>query len=864
MTITRSKFQRSTQYPFRFHRCIYRLKRSEEKEDPQQSKAGQFTGPASLKIKVLSTRGPFAGRTANLPLSQSRFFFTNIGQHSLEIVEAVVDPLHHSETGIAAESSLAVEVGKQKLAPGEHTMVTVSGLVPSAPSVYTSTLRITPKTGTPLATGIELIVKARSFWGFACILLGLMLVGIINTLDSESGIQGDLRRALLARQEVYDLIQQRPPPHRYALLVGNINRRLDATIAALQEPRTVSFVDYRATEALEQMQTTTALIADLRSALSAAPLGEIEITDLVKEWGRLQAVFKDLSNRFLTSDPPASGDSLQQRLIAFNSLAAQRILGPLLASYMHDFPYQINRVKLLREAGRLHDAASQAVSVRRWMQRAADVVKQQVQLLAYFQQISANNLATEIRIRKRLETTAIGAVQRAHIIELLEQAAATLKERFNWQAIQKVNQRILKAREELTRAEAHAVLTAAKKASVQESKESSLEGVEAVLDQGAKLKRNPNGKVVAEEKTAWLRRVATAWDERLSTLPKPVPQTMFTELEALKAAIESNNLNALSNHIKGLLDQWTDYSSKRAQLKIQSATIPLCLQLREDLFIDLEATRQVMRRLDANPNLLKWERQHDRLLSKIKETPDRIEKIEPDCLETFTDLSTASFQLSNEVDNVMWNTALLPYETKRQIATELGTLLSPDTLHNLISNLRQLHINVQTHSDEIYEGRQVSFEIGNLNPTWGPGVMVAIDFGDDSQQTLSAETLQKTKSVMHVYKNARSVTITVKAAESFKPGTTEPIGAILGEGELYQLSVAPSPVTAKRKLADNLFNVRFGLALLIAAVLYFGQFYTKKAVFGESRFDYVQALALGFAVSVAVNNLPQAIIALFK
>jgi hypothetical protein len=149
-------------------------------------------------------------------------------------------------------------------------------------------------------------------------------------------------------------------------------------------------------------------------------------------------------------------------------------------------------------------------------------------------------------------------------------------------------------------------------------------------------------------------------------------------------------------------------------------------------------------------------------------------------------------------------------------------------------------------------GRQIEFKIDNLAPNWGPGVNVGVDFGDGPPAIMTAEELSK-NGVTHRYKDAKSFAVVAIA-----PGAIEPTQKALGEGKLQQhLSISPSPISAARQLADNFFNARFGLALLIAGLLYFWSYYAQKTVFGANAFDYAQAFALGFAVSLAVNDLPQ-------
>lgn len=121
----------------------------------------------------------------------------------------------------------------------------------------------------------------------------------------------------------------------------------------------------------------------------------------------------------------------------------------------------------------------------------------------------------------------------------------------------------------------------------------------------------------------------------------------------------------------------------------------------------------------------------------------------------------------------------------------------------------------------------------------------------------SAEDLQKNLWFSHAYSTAQTFKPIITAAEAFKPGTLEPIGKKLGDGQLTDLTISPSPILAAQHLADIFFNARFGLALFVAALLYFWRYTVMKPVFGANAFDYVQAFTLGFAVSLAVNDLPQ-------
>lgn len=579
------------------------------------------------------------------------------------------------------------------------------------------------------------------------------------------------------------------------------------------------------------------------------------MADLGHEWTDLKDNFAALSKQFLIPTPP--GSSLMQRLGAFDAWAAERLLRPPIVFFTNDFAYHIIHVHLLYASGRNQDAANEAAAVRRWMQRAADFVNAQAQLLTFFVQRSANNMATAARIRQRVETEGIAADRHAAILKSLDNTALLLSEPLNWQVRRAVNQRIEEARTETLRAAKDTMLTAVESARVLEEKEDSIESVQAIFNEGAKLKRGADGKIDPKEKTAWLRRNVAAWRTRLATLPDPNPPPLRAELDAIEVAIEADDLDAVSSHVHRLFEQWTAYRTARANSLILKVTAPFCVRMRDDMLVDLEATQQMMRRLEGNPNLQKWEGELDRLRIKTNATPDLAEKMPLDCLDVLYGLSANAYQLLSEVDSAMWSATALPDVTKHELATDLGTSLTPEALANLISDVRPLSIEVTTPHNELYAERQIEFKIANLGPDWGPGVMVAVNFGDGQPEIMTAEDLRKNKLVMHIYKDAESFTVAAIAAEAFKPNTMQPVQKPLGEGKLQQFSISPSPISAARKLADTFFNARFGLALLIAGLLYFWRYHATKAVFGANTFDYAQAFALGFAVSLAINDLPQ-------
>ena len=828
---------------------------NDEKESPE--KGSPLAGPALVTIHVASPRGPFAREGARLPIAHTHLSVVNTGKVPVELTGLTLDLLQQSKTGTRVESSLTVGAAPQNLAPGESAEVKISGSIPATPGVYTSTLRIAPAQGAPLAIRVEFRVAARAFWGVACMVLGLSLVALINVLDSESGIKGKLHDALLARETERERQQQTPPPHSLAARADNIDREFDAAITSLQRPRQLSFIDHRKADAQAHMTAAEALTVDLLKTLSNKPRGAIEVADLAQEWKALSDHFSALSRLFVV--PPTQGASLAQRLGAFDAWAAQRLLQPDIAFFTDELTKDTAHVELLYAAGRGHDAAEAATIVRRRMQRAADAVNTQAQTVRRFVQQSANDLTTDLRIRQRVGTWGVGPGDSAALLKSLDDATALLAAPFNWATRRDVALRIRQARSALLNVVASATLQAARLAAAQAEQSYSMDAVQAVADEGAKLKRGADGKISdPADKTAWLRRLASAWRSRLATLPDPNPPALRAEFDAFEAAIAANNLDAVSAHLSAMFKQMAQYSGARAVAAVQKTTASACLYFRDDIMVDQVAAQQTMGHLDGNSALpKKWERELDGLRRKTNATADTVELMPPDCLRVMVDLSAQAAQLGNDIDSAVWSASVLPDAAKQQLAADFANTLSPQALATFLSDVRPLVVKVTTAVEERYVGRQIEFQVDNLALDWGRDVGVLIDFGDGQSTRTTADELRRSNSVLHAFAGVQRFDIVARASETSGAGAAAAARRTLGLSQSAPLWIGSSPISAARQLSETFFNARFGLALLVAGLLYFWRFHAKKVVFGANAFDYAEAFALGFAVSLAINSLPE-------
>ena len=814
-----------------------------------------LVGPELVMIGVASTRGPFAGRGEQLLAPATQIALSNVSANAIEVARLSVDPLRQSDTGARAESHLSAEPTPMAVASGESASVTISGYVPAKPGIYLTTLRAAPKDNLSLAIRVEYRIAARWIWGFACMLFGLLIVALINLLSGESGVKGALRRALLERQHVHEFLEQIHPPQSRAAQIDAINHELDVAIARLQRPRELSFVDRRGADADEHLKVAADLTLDLRKTLSSHPPGSEDLSEVTEEWKNLKNSFSSLSTAY--SAPASKGPSLEQRLSAFDAWASERLLRPKIAYYTRELDDQIQDLRLLYASGRQEDAATKADAVRGGLQLAADSVKTSVRSVKAFVQLHANDIVSVQRMRQWLDGSAIAMDRRAALLVSLDNLASSLPDPLDWQARHVVSLHIQQARADLLRAADEALQIAMLDARSQEEKEDSIESVQAVINEGATLKRNPDGKIDPSEKTLWMRRVAAAWRTRLTTLPGTNPSVMLAQVDSIEAAIKSNRLDAVSEYTNHLFRQWTAFSTERALSAIRKTAAPICLRMRDDILVDMEATQQTMRTLDGNPSTQKWQSELAALSKSIHATPDHAERMPGDCLQIMSTLSTTGQGLSNEISSALWNTWILPEPTRRELASDLAASLTPEALATMINFMRPLRIDVTTPVDERTAERKIEFKILNLGPDWGEGDKVTISFGDGPPMLMSGEDLRKKNLITHEYRSSRTYEVTVIVADEFQRDIAHLAGKIFGRGEVQQLRIAPSPISLARQLEDTFFNARFALSLLIAGLLYFWRYYSSKAVFGANGLDYAQAFALGFAVSLAINELPQ-------
>jgi hypothetical protein len=203
----------------------------------------------------------------------------------------------------------------------------------------------------------------------------------------------------------------------------------------------------------------------------------------------------------------------------------------------------------------------------------------------------------------------------------------------------------------------------------------------------------------------------------------------------------------------------------------------------------------------------------------------------------------------------------IPPQARLDAAQTSGVAEAIILAQRLMAEPRDLKLTATTPEADRIAGQPILFTLGGLDPDWGSSVSVMVDWGDGSARFVSdVEKLRQGERLEHTYAAVRTVHPVVVAGDGLSPGASSdvapPDAAEMGRS-MAEVFVRPSPATRAERLADMFLTAQFGLALLIAAVVYFWRYHAGSRVFGTRGFDYVEAFALGFVAYYAVADLPK-------
>ncbi len=823
--------------------------------ETEQSDA--LSGPASLAFSATSMLGPFATARSRTAIKPTRLSVANVGATELTLAPPHVDRVRRSEEGAGADGSLhatLISPADGVLAPGDEALIEISGAAPGRPGIYASAIRIGADGARTLAIPLTVAVSASPLWGIACMLLGLGVVGTTGALTGESAVASQLRDVLAARQLTHEWLERHPPPERLGQDVADMDGGFDAAIAALGQPRALSVVDHRPDEANARLQPSLAIAATLRTQVKDSSPAAAEVADLTRDWQALQTQMNVTAHE---ARPEASTQpGIAGRLDSFIYGWKQQFIRVPMQWVTLELTPQLDRVHLLLAAGQEDAARAQAIAVRRWIRRAAAMLDDRLHTWIAYAGAAGAIAAADLTMRQRLAAADLPQADRVAIQDQLDAAAAKLGDQATPASFAAAHRTITAAETALIRARAGQMKQRFQAEVDKAMAETSTERIQTVVDEVMAVKP-----ASAQDKIAGLTRILAAWREMIAGVPDAHAREALTaRADALAQALSAGDPSATPPLYRALLNAWSDWQTQHVSAQTAPILRAECTEERDALLRNLVGTDENVRLQPAGPRQIAWEADLDRIrYETLQAVPDG--EAVHDCLDVLGGLEKRRIAQSNDVFTAMLANAAIPAAARVASAELSGVAEAIELTRQLANGPRPLTLQIRTPMDERTVGRRIVFAVDGLDPLWGPGVQVGIDFQDGKRPLIvSAEAIRQGGPIEHEYAAPRTLHPRLLAAEQLD-ATLTPQGRLLGEGETTLL-LRPSPVTRAQALADAFLNARFALALLVASVVYYWRFHSGKKALGEKSFDYVEAFAVGFAVSLAVSELPEKIAAL--
>jgi hypothetical protein len=265
-----------------------------------------------------------------------------------------------------------------------------------------------------------------------------------------------------------------------------------------------------------------------------------------------------------------------------------------------------------------------------------------------------------------------------------------------------------------------------------------------------------------------------------------------------------------------------------------AAVAPTCADWRDEDLRQIAVAAEQARLQSGRPEVADWEKELDRARLILQGLSSR----DANCLNKLSEASRAVFSVSKTTFQDILNDSGLPMDARLDAARVSGDPTTIGLIEKLMTEPLDLKLTAETPVVDRVVDQPIVFALRGLDPNWRTAVDVVVDWGDGSTLLpTDAEKLRQNERLEHPY----------RAIGTFTPSATASLGGqTIGIGSL-KLTVNRSPASLAERLADIFLTTQFGLALLIASVVYYWRFHSGTVTFGAKSVHYVEAFILGFA-----------------
>lgn len=792
-----------------------------------------------MLLSATSFAGPFAA--GGIALQAVKTPVRNSTDGPLTFVSARVTPLISERTSLApGAGQLVATLTPGPVELGGIALATIDGTVPARPGSYLAELVAQAEGGASIATPIRVEVAASPFWGALCLLIGLSLLGIIKLLTGEGDVEELTRQTINERSAIHAEWKRNPPPSRSADTVTAIDRNIDEAVRSLAAPRGFSVVDRRIADANASMARAREAAAQLSEAMERAPLGAAEATDLQQDW----EVFKAQATA-LAAPAPASTPASEGLAGHADALVAKARIGLLAAPAswdQADIGAQMERIRLTLAAGEAPRARAMALATRAWMRRSADDLDKRYALQLGLWFVVENMKTTDARLRRRASDDTIPAQPRASWIARLDAADAQLASGSSLNDLAEAVRIVEETETQSMRDQENAMLARLKQAEDKAGDELSLASVNAVF-----AEMGPPDKLTTAERADGVGKAFEVWRGLLGAVHDDAARaSLAAALESGAAASGRQDASGMKQAMKTAQETWQAYTPKHVAAAGAVIVGPVCTDWKNQGLQQLAVAEGQVKLRSGRPEVAEW----DKRLDRAKRALQSVASMDVNCMSPLTTASGEINRVSEETFQRLLKDSGIPMSARLDAAERSGAAAAIAAVQRLASEPRDLQLMPETAESDRVEGQPILFTLVDLDPNWGSGVDVTLDWGDKSSPyRTDAEKLRQGDRLEHVYRAIGAVHPTATAVDG-----RETVGASSSD-----TFIGPSPANAAKRAADFFLSSQFWLALLIASVVYYWRFQSGTVIFGSSGVHYVQAFALGFAAYAAVADLPKAL-----
>jgi hypothetical protein len=783
------------------------------------------------------------------------FAIVNRAPESVSNVTVTVDPLSRERDGALADGKLLLsqDTGSASASAGTVTAQFDSKVIAAvrlsargrlSPGRYVSHLYVSsPDIDKPLEIPVTVDVAAHAAWPVGCLVLGLASLGLIGLFGGAATVREKQAEILALRQSFHEFLERSPPCESDRAHVAEVEDQLTQALKALSQPRPWELKDRRLTIAERARETAEKRIEALRVKMDKTDAAVDEVRDVERQWARLvrhvRSVQKQLSDRQMALER-------SKGLAAKLAVALQRLRETLLERPLSGIDAElgphVRRAGLLLASAQTSEAQTYAVHVRRWVRRAARLLEDRIRQLLGWHSFVQEMAAQETSLESDCRAPDLPDEARTELRKQLDNAHAALDPVPSPPAVKACHGALQQAATFALKARSQALLEAVETAMRAAAAETSLEAVSEAL---AGLAPGDPPEIKQRNLLGILDLLGT----RIDACQDDGLRVAFHEsIHQMREFVESGDLEKTGTPFQALLARWDEYEQVHVNRARRTVVNPFCARLSAALREELQVSAERLRLVQPHHSLVDLDEELDAIRSRLERVS------EDECLAELTDLFQRVLIAGDRMFTTLLSIAEVTPEVRLAAAESSEVQAAIELARRLMAEPRELRVVARSPDEEQYEYRQVSIEIGDLDPSWGAGVTVAIDWDDDTRLVRkTAEEIRQDPVLTHRYEQPRPACVSVVAEESVPGQGSGPPGETLGQGQ-FTLDIKPSPISKARELAGVFLNLRFVTALAIGLVVETWRLYGDQP-FGMQIQDYVEAFALGVGIDSGMRGL---------